>query len=117
MIKFQLGKQQVFSFDIQIVLSFFYTCCILFNLLIVTMYIILINSDEFEPSWLEQKVFQLGSARLVAFFTSARNQKLAENEPKFDSQFLINFYNKLVLKMINYAAKSTKFTFCANKFR
>ena len=31
------------------------------------------------------------SARLVAFFTSARNQELAESEPKFDSQLKINF--------------------------
>ena len=47
----------------------------------------LYTSDESEPSWLkpelELKDFQLGSARLVAFFSSARNQKLAQNEPKF----------------------------------
>ena len=63
-------------------------------------------SDEPEPSWLEPQLelkdFQLGSARLVTFFTSARmqnrpkmSQKSAENEPKFDSQlktyFLIIF--------------------------
>ena len=45
------------------------------------------SSDESEPSWLEPelelKVFQLGSARLVTFFPSARNRKLAENELKF----------------------------------
>jgi hypothetical protein len=35
------------------------------------------NSDESEPSWLEPELelkdFQLGSARLVTFFPSARN--------------------------------------------
>ena len=31
------------------------------------------GSDEPEPSWLELKDFQLGSARLVTFFTLARN--------------------------------------------
>jgi hypothetical protein len=39
-------------------------------------------SDESEPSWLEPELelkdFQLGSARLVTFFSSARNQKSAE---------------------------------------
>ena len=44
-------------------------------------------SDGSEPSWLEPELelkdFQLGSARLVAFSSSARNRKLAENEPKF----------------------------------
>jgi hypothetical protein len=53
------------------------------------------NSDESEPSllepWLELKDFQLGSAWLMTFFTSARNQKLAENEPKFDSQLKTYF--------------------------
>ena len=38
----------------------------------------LFSSDESEPSWLEQelelKEFQLGLARLVAFFSSARNR-------------------------------------------
>ena len=29
---------------------------------------ILFTSDEFEPSWLKLKDFQLGSVRLVAFF-------------------------------------------------
>ena len=46
-----------------------------------------IISDEFEPSWLEPELelkdFQLGSARLVTFFPSARNRKSAKNEPKF----------------------------------
>ena len=50
----------------------------------------LASSDESKLSWLEPylelKGFQLSSAWLVTFFTSARNQKLAENEPKFDSQ-------------------------------
>ena len=45
------------------------------------------TSDESEPSWLEPELelkdFQLGSVRLVAFSPSARNRKLAENEPKF----------------------------------
>ena len=35
------------------------------------------GSDESEPSWLEPEL------ELVTFFPSARNQKLAENEPKF----------------------------------
>jgi hypothetical protein len=35
--------------------------------------------------------FQLGLAQLVAFFTSAQNRKLAENEPKFDSQLKTYF--------------------------
>ena len=46
------------------------------------------SSDESEPSWLEPELelkdFQLGSARLVAFFSSARNQKLAETSRNFD---------------------------------
>ena len=54
-----------------------------------------IASDESEPSWLEPELelkdFQLGSARLVTFFPSARNRKSAENEPKFDSQLKIYF--------------------------
>ena len=45
------------------------------------------SSDEPEPSWLKPllklKVFQLGSARLVTFFTSARNWKLTTNERIF----------------------------------
>ena len=45
------------------------------------------GSDESELSWLEPelelKEIQLGSARLVTFSPSARNQKLAQNEPKF----------------------------------
>ena len=61
-------------------------------------------SDEFEPSWLKLKDFQLCSTQLVAFFTSARNQKLAENEPKFDSQlktyFLVNFHNKVIFFLL-----------------
>ena len=65
-------------------------------------------SDESEPSWLELKDFQLGSAWLVTFFTSARNWKLTKNEPNF-------FYNKLVLKStekwLNYAL------FMLQKFR
>ena len=36
------------------------------------------SSDESEPSW---GIFS--TARLVAFSPSARNQKSAENEPKF----------------------------------
>ena len=55
----------------------------------------LICSDESEPSWLEPELelkdFQLGSARLVTFFTSARNQKLAQNEPKFDFELKTYF--------------------------
>ena len=46
-------------------------------------------SDESEPSWLEPELelkdFQLGSARLVTFFSSARNQKLAETSQNFSS--------------------------------
>ena len=46
----------------------------------------LFSSDESELSWLEPELelkdFQLGSARLVTFFHSARNLKSAENEPK-----------------------------------
>ena len=45
-------------------------------------------SDESEPSWLEPELelkdIQLGSARLVAFFSSARNRKLAETSRNFD---------------------------------
>ena len=50
------------------------------------------------------------SARLVTFFNSAWNRKLAENKPKLDSQlktyiwlfFIINLY----WKWLNYAGKS-----------
>jgi hypothetical protein len=42
------------------------------------------SSDESETHWLEP--FSDCSAQLVAFFTSARNQKLAENKLKFNSQ-------------------------------
>ena len=42
-------------------------------------------------------------ARLVTFFTSARNRKLAENEPKVDCQLKPHIYDKLYWK---YAAKS-----------
>ena len=42
------------------------------------------SSDESEPSWLEPKLklkdFQLGSAQLVTFSTSARNWKFAEKQ-------------------------------------
>ena len=52
-------------------------------------------SDESEPSWLEPELelkdFWLGSALLVTFFTSARNQNSAENELKFDSQLKTYF--------------------------
>ena len=82
-------------------------------------------SDESEPSWhepeLELKDFQLGSAQLVAFSPSARNQKLAQNEPKFDFElktyFWLFFVINLYWKWLNYAARSTKLTFYANKFR
>ena len=43
------------------------------------------------------------SARLVTFFTSARNWKSAENEPKFDFQLKIYFSLTFT---IHYAAKS-----------
>ena len=46
------------------------------------------TSDESEPSWLEPELelkdFQLGSARLVAFFSSARKRLLAETSRNFD---------------------------------
>ena len=46
----------------------------------------------------------------MAFFTSARNKKLAENEPKFDSElktyFWLFFIKNLYWKWLNYAAKS-----------
>ena len=62
-----------------------------------------------------------GSARLVTFFTSARNQKLAQNEPKFDFELKTYFWIFCVInlywKWLNYAARSTKLTFYANKFR
>ena len=62
------------------------------------------TSDESEPSWLklelELKDFQLGSARLVAFFTQLgsknwpkTSRKSAENEPKFDSQLKTFFFD------------------------
>ena len=58
----------------------------LYILYVCTMYVVH-RSDESEPSWLkpelELKDFQLGSARLVTFFPSARNRKSAENELKF----------------------------------
>ena len=38
--------------------------------------------SQLEPE-LELKFFQLGTARLVTFFPSARNRKLAENKLKF----------------------------------
>ena len=45
-------------------------------------------SDESEPSWLEPELelkdFQLGSARLVTFFSSARNRKSTKTSPNFD---------------------------------
>ena len=58
---------------------------------------ILNTSDETEPSWLEPELklkdFELGSssARLVTFFSSARNPKSAENEPKFLFFFKFSF--------------------------
>ena len=55
------------------------------------------------------------SARLVTFFTSARNWKLAKNELKF------NFFKKLVLKMTKYVPKSyistLKTPFVLHKFK
>ena len=48
-------------------------------------FLMMVTSDEFEPSWLEPQLelkdFQLGSARDL--FQSARNRKSAQNEPKF----------------------------------
>ena len=83
-------------------------------------YFYLVISDEFEPSW---RLFS--SARLVAFLTSARNQKLAKNELKFDSQlktyFWLIFIINLYWKRLNYAAKSYNSTlktpFVLIKFR
>jgi hypothetical protein len=50
-----------------------------------------VSSDESEQSWLEPELelkdFKLGSAWLVTFFPSARNQKSAKNEPKFSIFF------------------------------
>ena len=47
----------------------------------------IVSSDESEPSWLEPELelkdFQLGSARLVTFLSSARNRKLVENKLEF----------------------------------
>jgi hypothetical protein len=55
------------------------------------------------------------SARLVTFFTSARNWKFTKNELKFgfsiEDLFFIIFYNKLVLKM------SKLCTFLLHKFK
>ena len=52
-------------------------------------------SDKSEPSWLEPQLelkdFQLGSARLITFFPSARNRKSAGNEPKFLFLFIFLF--------------------------
>ena len=83
------------------------------------------TSDESELSWLEPyskwlelKGFRLGSAWLVTFFTSARNRKFAENEPKFDSQlktlFLINFYNTFLLKImqLNHSIQLKNYLSC-----
>ena len=39
------------------------------------------------------------------FFTSARNQKSAENEPKFDSQLKIYFWLIFIITFLNYAVK------------
>ena len=58
----------------------------------------MVPRDEPVPSWLGRKDF-----RLVTFFTSTRNQKLAKNEPKFDSQLKTYF---LLIFIINLAAKS-----------
>ena len=55
----------------------------------------LITSDESEPSWLEPELelkdFQLGSARLVTFFDSARMQKLAKKEPKMSQNSILSW--------------------------
>ena len=53
--------------------------------------------DDFELSW---RIFS--STRLVTFFHSAWNRKLAENEPKFWFCFLNNHFSKLGLKMMYY---------------
>ena len=47
------------------------------------------------------------SARLVTFYTSARNRKLAENEPKFDSQL-----NKLKYAATLSYTKEVHVRFC-----
>ena len=56
---------------------------------------------ESEPSWLELKEFQLSSWPFSLQLEIEINKKLAENEPKFDSQFfwLIFIINLCVLKM------------------
>ena len=50
----------------------------------IILVLCIFTSDEPEPSslepWLELKDFQLGSAWLVTFFSSARNQKLTEKQ-------------------------------------
>ena len=59
----------------------------------------------------EVKDFQLHSAHDL--FLSAQNPKLTENEPKyrfsFENRFLINYHNKLVLKIsqLNHSMYST----------
>ena len=52
-------------------------------------------SDEFEPSLLELKDFQLGSARDLFHFSLT--SKTSRN---FDLFFLTNYFDKIVLKMI-----------------
>ena len=66
-------------------------------------FLMMVTSDEFEPSWLEPQLelkdFQLGSARLVTFFS----QLEIENQPKtsrnFDFVFLNDYFIRIGLKL------------------
>ena len=60
------------------------------------------------PSQAEGFLARLGSARGLFYFSS--KSKISRKEPKFDSQlkiyFWLNFYDKFIWKLLNYAAKS-----------
>ena len=69
-----------------------------------------IGSDEPEPSWLELKDFQLGSARdLFCFSSDAKiGQKRAENwpknEPKFNSQLKTYFWLIFIINLAKFCS-------------
>ena len=67
-----------------------------------------IGSVGFELSW---RIFS--SAQLMAFSTSAQNQKIGRKEPKFDCQLKTNFWitfviNKLLLKITKLCSQIMK---------
>ena len=64
------------------------------------------SSDGSEPSWLEQKDFQLGSWLFHFSSKSKIDQKRAEIRFSVEDLFLIIFIITLYWKWLNYAAKS-----------